>query len=418
MLTTTQNSGQSRKAHSLLEPRSETFTDRCGQFHHFLLAYMSQFEVENPYLRVIDPPASTIVLKEGKTLLMFGSNNYLGLSNHPAVKEAAKRAIDFYGTGSCSSRPLAGTTSLHVQLERELSAYKSTEETLLFSTGYMTMMGTISALAKEGDIVFSDQLNHASIIDGVRLSKAESVIYRHNDMGHLEELLASADPRLNKLIVTDGVFSMRGDLAKLPQIKELADWYGAMVMVDDAHGTGVLGEHGHGVLEHYHIEGQVGLICSTFSKVFGTVGGAVGAKKEIIDFLRFNSRPYVFTASLPSSVVATVLASLRIMKNSPQLLERLRRNVRFLRNGLKALGFDVEPSDMPIIPLFIGDEAKVLRMAAGLEREGIFVNPVIPPGVSAESSLIRISVMATHEQEELEFALEKIELVGKRTGVI
>jgi 8-amino-7-oxononanoate synthase len=327
-------------------------------------------------------------------------------------------AIDSFGTGACSSRPLAGTTSLHVQLEKELSDFKGTEATLLFSTGYMTMMGTISALAGEDDIIFSDQLNHASIIDGIRLSRAQVKIYKHNDMTSLEENLADSDSEANKLIVTDGVFSMMGDVANLPEIKKLADKYNAFVMVDDAHGTGVLGKSGRGILELYNMENQIEIAGSTFSKVFGTVGGAIGARKEIIDFLRFNSRPFIFTASLPPSVIATVLASLRLLRSSPQLLKRLRKNVKFVRENLTGLNFRLAPTQTPIIPLLIGDDVKTMRMATELEEEGVFVNPVIPPAVSVEASLIRISVMASLSQEELEFAVGKFKIIGKRIGLI
>jgi 8-amino-7-oxononanoate synthase len=408
-----QKNATSPKTHN-----KETFLEKCSKFHSFHKSYMSMMKIENPYMRVVDPPASPVVVKNGRTLIMLGSNNYLGFSTHPAVKKEVKRIIDIYGTGSCSSRPLAGTTSLHVKLERELSNFKRTEETLLFSTGYMTMMGTISALAGENDFVLSDQLNHASIIDGIRLAKAQVKIYKHNDMESLEQSLASIDPEANKLIVTDGVFSIKGDIANLPEIKKLADKYNALVMVDDAHGTGVLGENGHGIVEYYHMEGQIDIVGSTFSKVFSTVGGAVGAKKEIIDFLRFNSRPFVFTASLPPSVIATVLASLRILKSSTHLIKKLRKNVKFLRESLLDLNFRIGINPTPIIPLFIGDDVKTLKMAANLEEEGIFINPVVPPGVSVESSLLRISVMASLSEEELEFALDKFKLVGKKLGLI
>lgn len=394
------------------------FQNKCQHFQQSHQAYLSMLNSHNPYLRIVDPPASSRVMKKGKELVMLGSNNYLGLSNHPNVKKEAKRAIDVYGTGTCSSRLLSGTTPLHVKLEKELSKFKETEETLLFSTGYMTMMGTISALAGKDDIILSDQLNHASIIDGIRLSKAQVKVYQHNDMDSLEENLASCSPEANKLIATDGVFSMKGDIANLPEIKRLADLYGAQVMVDDAHGTGVLGKKGHGILEHFQMEGQIDLVCSTFSKVFGSVGGAVGADKEIIDFLRFNARPFLFTASPPPSVVITVLTSLMVLQRSPELLKQLRNNVKFLRESLNDLNFIVEPTETPIIPIFIGNDEKTFQMTAALEDEGVFVNPVVPPAVSAESSLIRVSVMASLSQHDLEFAVDKFKRVGKRLGLI
>jgi len=398
--------------------KADSFLDKCRKFHAFYNAYLSKFNKQNPYMRTLDPASSPSVLRDGRTLIHLGSNNYLGLSNHPEIKKAVKETIDVYGTGCCSSRPLAGTTSLHVRLEEELAEFKKTESALLFSTGYMTMLGIIFALAEENDVIFSDQLNHASIIDGIRLSRAQVKIYGHNDMTSLEQNLASCDPGVNKLIVTDGVFSMKGDIANLPRIKELADFYGAMVMVDDAHGTGVLGENGRGVLEHFNLEGQIDLIGCTFSKTFGTVGGAVGAKKEIIDYLRYNSRPFVFTASLPPSVIMTVLASMKVLKKSHDLLTRLRKNTAFLKKNLKQLKFRLMPTETPIIPLLVGDDTKALRMALDLEKEGVFVNPIIPPGVSAESSLIRISVMATLTEDELAMALDKFKLVGRRVGLI
>ena len=396
----------------------KSLIDKCSRFYDFHKIYMSRLNIQNPYMRVLDPPSAPIALNKGRSLIMLGSNNYLGLATNEEVKRAAKRAIEAYGTGSCSSRLLAGTTSLHVQLEKELAAFKGTEEALLLSTGYMTMMGTISALVDEKNFILSDQLNHASIIDGIRLSKAQIKIYKHNDMASLEENLASCDPGANKLIVSDGVFSMKGDIANIPEIKKLGDEYGALVMIDDAHGTGVLGENGGGVLEHFHMENEIDIICCTFSKVFGSVGGAVGAKKEIVDFLRFNARPYLFTASLPPSVVMTVLASLRILKSSPDLLKKLRRNVKLFRENLRKLNFRIESTETPIIPVLIGDDAKALRMAAELEAEGVFINPIVPPAVSAESSLIRVSIMASLSQYELEFALDKFKLVGKRLGLI
>ncbi len=418
MLNTIQNSTLKRAVPVFVRPRMDTFLAKCVNYRNFVETYLASMDVQNPYLRVLDPCAETEVFKDGKTLIMLGSNNYLGLSTHPDVVRAVKKAIDIYGTGCCSSRPLAGTTSLHVELEEELADFKCAEASLLFSTGYMTMMGTICALAGENDVVFSDQLNHASIIDGIKLAKAQIRVFRHGDMEHLEELLAACDPEVNKLIVTDGVFSMKGDLANLPEIKNLSDKYGAWTMVDDAHGSGVMGEHGRGVAEHFGLEGEIDLVCCTFSKVFGTVGGAVAARRDVIDFLKFNSRPFVFTASLPPSVVATVLASLWVLKRSPHLLQNLRRNAQILKDGLAEMGYPVMPTPTPIVPIPLGNDEKVFRLAWALEDEGVFVNPIVPPAVSAESSLIRATAMATHTEELLEFALDKFRLVGKRLGLI
>ena len=403
---------------AFIRPRTDAFLAKCAHYRHYVESYLGAMNLQNPYFRVLDPCAHTVVGKSRRTLVMLGSNNYLGLATHPAVVKAAKKAIDIYGTGCCSSRPLAGTTSLHVELEEELADFKGTEACLLFSTGYMTMLGALYGLVGEDDMIFSDQLNHASLIDGAKLAKARICVYGHNDMAHLEQLLAESDPEANKLIMTDAVFSMKGDLADLPQIKALADAYGAWVMIDDAHGTGVMGENGRGLAEHFGLEGEIDLVGCTFSKVFGTVGGAIAGRREVIDFLKFNSRPFVFTASLPPSVVATALAALRVIRSSPHLLRDLRKNAQTLKDGLTALGYPVMNTPTPIIPLALGNDEKVFRLAWGLEEEGVFVNPIVPPAVSSESSLIRVTAMATHSDDELEFALDKFALVGRRLGLI
>lgn len=401
-----------------LKSNTQHFHSKCARFQDFVDNFLAHLKDRNPYMRVIDPTASPIVSKNGKSLIMLGSNNYLGLSTHPIVKNEVKKIIDRYGTGCCSSRIFAGTTSLHLQLEEELADFKGTEAALLFSTGYMTMMGTIQALMGENDVVFSDQLNHASIIDGIRLARTQSRVYKHNDMSSLEEQLKASLSGGDKLIVTDGVFSMKGSVANLPEIKNLAKKYNAAVMVDDAHGTGVMGQNGRGTIEHYNMENQIDLSCCTFSKVFSSVGGAVCASRELIEYIRFNSRPWLFTASLPPAVVMAVLASLRVLRSTPGLLTQLWDNVKFLRENLENLNFNVEPTQTPIIPLLIGNDQKTFQMSVDLEEEGVYVNPVIPPGVSAESSLIRISAMASLSTEDLEYALDKFQLVGKRLGLI
>ena len=391
--------------------------DKCTEFNRRVnyLKTLNQFF----YLRETNPAATPVVItKAGNRLIQLASNNYLGLSYHPKVVEAVTKAIEEYGTGSCSSRVLAGTTSLHVELERRLASFKGTEDAVVFSTGYMTMMGTISAITGEGDIILSDQLNHASIIDGCRLSRAEVKIYQHNNMTSLEEKLASCDLSANKLIVTDGVFSMKGTVANLPEIKKLADRYNACIMVDDAHGTGVLGTKGHGILEYYNMEGEIDLICGTFSKSLATIGGFTGATKEIVTFLRLNSRPFVFTASPPAPVVATALAALTVIEEEPELLRKLHKNADFLKRELIEAGFTLEETITPIIPILIGNDEKVFKMAGQLEEEGVMVNPVVPPAVPEESSLIRVSVMASLSMDELAEAISKFKIVGKRLGVI
>lgn len=371
------------------------------------------------YLREIDPPATPKVKMRGdREMIMLGSNNYLGLSNHPKVKDAAIQAVKEYGTGACSSRILTGTTSLHNKLERKLAGFKGTEDAVVFSTGFMTMMGTITALTDEGDVILSDELNHGSIVDGCRLSRAEVKIYRHNDMKSLEEQLRLCRARANKLIVTDGVFSMKGSVANLPGIKSLARKYRAKIMVDDAHGTGTLGATGRGILEHFNMEGEIDLVCGTFSKTLSSTGGFTASTQEVVTFLKLQSRAFIFTASPIPAVPATILACLEVMEKEPQHLKNLRRNTDFMRSGLKQAGFNIEETITSIIPVLIGSDQKAFRMAGGLEKEGVFINPVIYPAVPKGSALIRVSIMASLTHKQLETALEKFTKVGKKVGII
>ncbi|MFH1501818.1 MAG: pyridoxal phosphate-dependent aminotransferase family protein [Candidatus Eisenbacteria bacterium] len=370
------------------------------------------------YLREFDPSASPTVAMDGRTLIMLGSNNYLGLATHPRVVEATVRAVERYGTGACSSRVLTGTTSLHSELERRLAEFKGTEDAVVFSAGFLAMMGTVSAIAGDGDVVLSDELNHASIVEGCRLTSAEVRIYRHNDMTDLEEKLATCDASRGKLIVTDGVFSMKGTVADLPGIKVLADRYDARIMVDDAHGTGAIGETGRGTLEHFGMEGDVDLVCGTFSKSLGTIGGFAGAPKDVVTFLKLSSRPFIFTASPPPSSMATVLACLDVLEDEPELMVRLRNRTGLMRDGLSDLGFRLEKTVTPIIPVLIGDDETTFRMAGALEDEGVVVNPIVPPAVPSGASLIRVSMMASLSENEIGEALARFGSVGRKLGVI
>ena len=390
--------------------------DKCYEFNKKVdyVKSLNQFF----YLREIDPAATPVVTLNGKKMIMLGSNNYLGLTSHPKVVEATIKAIREYGTGACSSRILTGTTSLHTKLEKKLAKFKGTEDAVIFSTGFMTMMGTIASITEAGDIILSDEFNHASIVEGCRLSKALVKIYKHNNMASLEDELSKCDPSVNKLIVTDGVFSMRGTVANLPEIKRLADKYEAKVMVDDAHGTGVLGDKGHGTLEYFDMEGEIDIVCGTFSKSLGTMGGFTGAKREVVTFLKLNSRPFIFTASPPPSVIATVLACIEVIEEEPELLQKLRKNTDLIKKGLKETGFVLEETMTPIIPILINNDEITFKMAGKLEEEGVFVNPVVPPAVPKGSSLIRVSIMASLSVEELEMALDKFRLAGKSLGVI
>jgi 8-amino-7-oxononanoate synthase len=390
--------------------------DKCFEFKKMVDYVKSRNQFF--YLREIDPAASPIVLRKGKKMIMLGSNNYLNLTEHPKVKEAAIKTIEKYGTGSCGSRILTGTTSIHTAMEKKLAEFKMTEDTITFSAGFLALMATISAITDENDIILSDELNHASIIEGCRLSRAQTKVYKHNDMASLEQELAKCDASLNKLIITDGVFSMKGDVADLPGIKKLADKYHAEIMVDDAHGTGVLGKKGRGTLEHFDMEGKVGLISGTFSKSFAAVGGFTGAKTAVIEFLKLTSRPFIFTASMPPSVAATILASIEVIEQEPEIIQKLHANSNFLKRGLKEMGYIIEETITPIIPILINNDEKTFMMAGLMEQEGVFVNPVIPPAVPKNQSIIRVSLTAGHTENDLGMALEKFKLVGKKLNLI
>jgi 8-amino-7-oxononanoate synthase len=390
--------------------------DKCREFSRKVeyIKSLNQFF----YLREVDPASTPRVSRHGKKLLMLGSNNYLGLTHHPKVVEATIKALREYGTGACSSRVLTGTTSLHNHLEQRLARFKGTEDAVLFSTGFMAMAGTVSTIAGEGDIILSDELNHASIIEGCRLSKADLKIYRHNDMANLEEMLAACDPARDKLIVTDGVFSMKGSVANLPEIRRLADKHGAAVMVDDAHGSGVLGEHGRGTPEHFGLEGKIEIVCGTFSKSFAAIGGFAGSTRDVGTFLRLNARPFIFSASTPPALCATVLACLDVLETEPELLKKLHRNAGFVKQGLKDAGFVLEETITPIIPVLVRDDEKTFRMAGLLDDDGVIVNPIVPPAVTKGGSLIRVSVMATFSEAELCEAVDKLKKAGRKAGVI
>jgi 8-amino-7-oxononanoate synthase len=390
---------------------------KCHEFSRWIDSLKSRREYF--YLREFDPPAAPVVDMHGRRLIMLGSNNYLGLATHPKVIEATVKAVREFGSGSCSSRVLTGTSSLHARLERRLAEFKGAEAAVVFSSGFATMMGTVSGITAEGDVVFSDALNHASIVDGCRLSKAEVRVWRHGDLGHLEELLAACPPERGKLVVTDGVFSMKGTVADLPGIRALADRYGARVMVDDAHGTGVLGATGRGTAEHFGLEGRIDLVCGTFSKSLGTIGGFTAAGADVVTYLKLNSRAFIFTAAPPPAFMATVLACLDVLEEEgPALLARLRENTAFLKDGLTKAGFRLEETITPIIPVLVGDDGKAFRMAGALEDEGVVVNPIVAPAVPPNSALIRLSVMANIPRADLETALAKMTLVGRTQGIV
>ncbi len=372
-----------------------------------------------PYFRPIATGQHTwVTLENGKKVLMMGSNSYMGLTDDPRVIEAAIEAVKKYGTGCAGSRFLNGTLVIHKELEEELADFVGKEAALLYSTGFMVNQGVISTLVGKGEYVITDKLDHASIIDGALLSMGKMVRFRHNDMRHLEQVLAKLPLDAGKLIVVDGVFSMDGDIAKLPEIVELAEKYNAVVMSDDAHALGVLGPNGEGTPAHFGITDRVEIIMATFSKSLASVGGFVAASRDIINYLQHHSRALIFSASPPPAAVAAAKKALEIIKTEPWRRERLWEITHFMQKEIKGMGYNIGVSETPIIPIIVGDRMTVLKMNKMLEDEGVFVNPVVPPAVQPNQSLIRLSFMATHTDEDLEFALEKLRKVGKALGII
>jgi 8-amino-7-oxononanoate synthase len=390
--------------------------DKCRQFDLALQFVKAQNRFF--YSRPIAPAAAPVTLRDGRELVNLGSNNYLGLTEHPKVKAAAAAAIEQYGTGTAGSRLLTGTTPLHLRMEHDLAEFKGVESVVSFSTGFMALSATVSTLAGEGDFIFSDALNHASIIDGCRRSAARTVVYRHNDPADLESKLKETPANAAKLIVTDGVFSMEGDICDLPALRRLADAHGARLMVDDAHATGVMGRTGRGTAEHFDMEGKVDVTSGTLSKSMAAIGGFTGSLRPVTDFLRYNARQSVFSASLPPAVAATVVAALDILKSEPERVARLRENAKLMSDGLKAAGFVVHDHGTPILPIAIGDDDRAYQFAGRLEQEGVFANPVIYPAVPRGQAIIRISLMATHTEEQLRGALARFVLVGKELKAI
>lgn len=365
-----------------------------------------------PYFRSIESDQDTVVRMHGRDVLMLGSNNYLGLTNHPKVKEAANQALQRFGSGCAGSRFLNGTLSIHVECEERLATFMKKEAVLLFSTGFQANLGAIATLVGRNEYIVADALSHASIIDGARLSFGKMVKFRHNDYVDLERVLKSLDGK-NKLVITEGVFSMEGDIAKLPEIVALCSKYDADLLLDDAHGIGVLGEHGRGTAHHFDLNDQVDIIVGTFSKSLASIGGFVGASESIIHFLRHHSRALIFSASPPPASVAAVIAALKIIEAEPERRHLLWRNANYLREGLKNLGLHTGTSETPIIPVLVGAEMMTFKLTADMLEDGVFINPVVPPAVQPGQSLIRFSVMSTHSIEQLDFALDKIAKLNK-----
>ncbi len=371
-----------------------------------------------PYFRVIESDQDTEVTINGKKVLMFGSNSYLGLTCHPKVKEAAKNAIDKYGTGCAGSRFLNGNLDIHMALEERLARLVNKEAALCYSTGFQVNQGVISCVTGRNDYVVLDELDHASIIDGSRLTFAKVHKFAHNNMKDLERKLKLCEPDKVKLIVVDGIFSMEGDITNLPEIVRLSEKYQASIMVDDAHALGVIGKNGSGTASHFGLTEKVDLIMGTFSKSMASIGGFIAADKTTINFIKHNSRSLMFSASMTPSSAASVLAAIEIMENEPERIKRLMDLTKYARNRFKEMGFDTGKSESPIIPLFIRDDIKALQMAQRLLEEGVFINPVVSPAVPKEDCIIRFSLMATHSFDQVDRAIEKITKVAKELDVL
>ncbi len=370
-----------------------------------------------PYFLPLDRNEGTEIVYEGRRIIMCGSNNYLGLTAHPRVRKAAIDAIKKYGTSCTGSRFLNGNMTIIEDLERDLADWVGMDSALIFSTGMQVNLGTISALVGRGDIVILDKEDHASIYDGARLSHGKIERFRHNDVEHLERVLKSLPDSGGRLLVVDGLFSMEGDIAPLPEIIPLCQQYGVRLMVDDAHAMGVLGS-GRGTAAHFGITEGVDLIMSTFSKSFASIGGFVAGQADVIDYIKHVARSLIFSASIPPANVATAHMALNIMREEPQLVEQVNKNGRFMREGLKALGFDIGTSESPIVPIIIGDDLLTFKTWRDLFDAGVFVNPVISPATAPGRQLLRTSYMATHTQSQLEQVLEVFEKIGKQNGLI
>ena len=371
-------------------------------------------------LWTLEGPSAPECVVNGKKVIMLCSNNYLGLTNHPKVKEAAVHAIKTHGAGSGSVRAIAGTMDLHIRLEKRLAEYKHTGASLVYSAGFTANVGLIPQLVDEGDLIISDELNHGSIIDGVRLSKADRAVYRHCNMDDLARVLDEAEKKNPRriLIITDGVFSMDGDIAPLKDIALLGEKHGAMIYVDDAHGDGVLGENGRGISSHFNIEGRVHVEMGTFSKAFGVAGGYVAGSSDLINFAYNKSRSWLLSASAPPAVIAACTTALDVIENEPEHLENLWNNTRYFKKRLNDLGFNIGNSQTPITPIIVGESSVAKKMSARLYEEGVFALPIVFPMVAKDKARIRTMMNATLTRRTLDTALSAIEKIGRELKVI
>ncbi len=371
-----------------------------------------------PYFHVLESGQDTEVSIDGRRTIMLGSNNYLGLTSDERVKKESMKAVERFGSGCSGSRFLNGTLSLHIELEKRLANFVKKEAALTFSTGFQTNLGIISCIAGRNDYTISDRGNHASLVDGCKLSFAKNLKFKHNDMEDLERVLKFIPKDYGKLIVVDGVFSMEGDIANLPEIVVLAKKYNAGIMVDDAHGFGVMGEHGRGTAEYFGLEDEVDIIMSTFSKSLASLGGFIAAKEEIVHYIKHYSRPFIFSASIPPANAGSALAALSILEQEPERIKRLWDNAEYMRRGLKELGIPLGDSNTPIIPVMTYENYKTFIIAKRLLEEGVYVNPVIAPAVLQGKALLRTSYTSTHTKQQLDFALNAFDRVFNKDSTI
>ena len=387
------------------------------RFNKLLAPEMLRKQDLYPFFRVIESEQGTSVMVNGKKVLMFGSNSYLGLTTHPKIKMASENALKKYGSSVAGSRFLNGTTDLHIELEHRLGRFLNKEAVLLFTTGFQVNLGVIPTITRPNDIIILDRLNHASIFEGARLSRAPYVLYKHNDMVSLEQKLRLSRDAEMKLIVVDGVFSMEGDLADLKGITQLAKKYNAVVMSDCAHAIGVIGDHGAGAASHFDVEDQVDLIGGTFSKSLASIGGFIASDASTVEYIKHNSRSLIFSASPMPAEVAAALASIDIIESDDSLRLQLLHNTQYAIAAFKSLGFNTGKTETPIIPLYIGDDKKTYELTNLLLSRGVFVNPVVAPAVSRENSMIRFSLMATHTREQIDKAIDTIYQCAKKLEV-
>jgi len=371
-----------------------------------------------PYFRTLSSAQQPVVKIRDRNIVMLGSNNYLGLTSHPEVKRATAEAAERYGSGCAGSRFLNGNLDLHEQLEERLARFLGYEAVVVFATGFQANLGALSSLLDRRDVAFLDQLDHACIIDGCRLGFGKLRKFRHNDLGDLESKLRQTPEDAGKLIVVDGVFSMEGDVANLPGLIDLKRRFGARLMVDDAHGIGVLGAHGRGTAEHFGVEGEIDLLMGTFSKALATVGGFIGASRPVVEWIRHHARSLIFSAALPAPNVAAALKALAILEREPERCIRVRELADYMKRELANLGFNTLASITPIVPIEVGDDLTAFRMTSLLFDLGVFVNPVISPAVPPGRSMLRTSYMATHTHEQLDYALEAMAKAGREVGLI